>query len=28
MERYPRDMHGGDPWAKIEILENIYSPLF
>ena len=28
MLRYPRKMHGGVLWAKIEILENVFSPLF
>lgn len=28
MSRYPRKMHGGELWAKIEILENVLSPLF
>ncbi len=26
--KYPRKMHGGVLWAKIEILENVLSPLF
>ena len=26
--RYPREMHGGELWAKIEVLENDLSPLF
>lgn len=26
--RYPRTMHGGELWAKIEVLENAFSPLF
>ncbi len=28
MYRYPRNMHGGELWAKIEVLENVFSPLF
>lgn len=28
MPKYPRNMHGGDLWAKIEILEDALSPLF
>lgn len=28
MIKYPRRMHGGELWAKIEILENVYTPLF
>jgi len=28
MTRYPRNMHGGKLWAKIEVLENVISPLF
>ncbi len=28
MSKYPRNMHGGELWAKIEILENVSSPLF
>ncbi len=28
MPKYPRNMHGGNLWAKIEILENALSPLF
>jgi len=28
MLKYPRKMHGGELWAKIEILENVLSPLF
>ncbi len=28
MNRYPRKMHGGVLWAKIEILENVFTPLF
>jgi hypothetical protein len=28
MTRYPRNMHGGELWAKIEVLENVLSPLF
>ena len=26
--RYSRKMHGGELWAKIEVLENVLSPLF
>lgn len=28
MPKYPRRMHGGNLWAKIEILEDALSPLF
>ena len=28
MLKYPRTMHGGELWAKIEVLENVFSPLF
>lgn len=28
MLRYPRNMHGGELWAKIEVLENVFAPLF
>lgn len=28
MLRYSRKMHGGELWAKIEVLENVLSPLF
>lgn len=28
MLKYPRNMHGGELWAKIEVLENVLSPLF
>ncbi len=28
MLKYPRVMHGGELWAKIEVLENVFSPLF
>ncbi len=28
MPRYTRKMHGGELWAKIEVLENVVSPLF
>ena len=28
MPRYLRKMHGGEIWAKIEVLENVYTPLF
>lgn len=28
MLTYPRKMHGGELWAKIEVLENDVSPLF
>ena len=27
MLKYPRTMHGGELWAKIEVLENVFSPL-
>lgn len=27
MPRYSRKMHGGELWAKIEVLENVSSPL-
>lgn len=26
MLKYPRKMHGGDLWAKIEVLENVVTP--
>ena len=28
MLKYPRTMHGGELWAKIEVLENDFTPLF
>ena len=28
MLKYPRTMHGGELWAKIEVLENVLTPLF
>ena len=28
MLKYPRNMHGGELWAKIEVLENVLAPLF
>lgn len=28
MLKYSRKMHGGELWAKIEVLENAVSPLF
>ncbi len=28
MIRYPREMHGGELWAKIEILEDDVAPLY
>ena len=28
MLKYPRNMHGGELWAKIEVLENVFTPLF
>lgn len=28
MLKYPRTMHGGELWAKIEVLENVLAPLF
>lgn len=27
MLKYPRKMHGGELWAKIEVLENVITPL-
>lgn len=27
MLKYPRKMHGGELWAKIEVLENVRAPL-
>lgn len=27
MIKYPRKMHGGELWAKIEVLENVCTPL-
>lgn len=27
MLKYPRNMHGGELWAKIEVLENVQTPL-
>lgn len=27
MLKYPRNMHGGNLWAKIEVLENVLAPL-
>lgn len=27
MLKYPRRMHGGELWAKIEVLENVVAPL-
>ena len=27
MLKYPRKMHGGELWAKIEVLENVVTPL-
>ena len=27
MLKYPRCMHGGELWAKIEVLENVITPL-
>ena len=27
MLKYPRNMHGGELWAKIEVLENVAAPL-
>lgn len=27
MLKYPRNMHGGELWAKIEVLENVSAPL-
>ena len=28
MVKYPRRMHGGELWAKIEVLANDSTPLF
>ena len=28
MQKYPRNKHGGKLWAKIEVLENVITPLF
>ena len=28
MLKYPRNMHGGELWAKIEVLENVLDHLF
>ena len=28
MIRYLRKMHGGELWAIIEVLENVFTPLF
>lgn len=28
MLKYSRKMHDGELWAKIEVLENVLSPLF
>lgn len=27
MLKYPRSMHGGELWAKIEVFENVITPL-
>lgn len=27
MLKYPRNMYGGKLWAKIEVLENVDTPL-
>ena len=27
MLKYSRKMHGGELWAKIEVLENVITPL-
>lgn len=27
MLEYPRNMHGGELWAKIEVLKNVIAPL-
>ncbi len=27
MLKYQRNMHGGELWAKIEVLENVLTPL-
>ena len=26
--KYSRKMHGGELWATIEVLENVFTPLF
>ena len=26
--KYPRKLHGGELWAKIEVIENVFTPLF
>lgn len=28
MQSFPRRMHGGEIWAKIEVLEGDFTPLF
>jgi len=28
MQSFPRNMHGGEIWAKIEVLEGDSTPLF
>ena len=28
MPKFSRKMHGGELWAKIEVLENVFAPLF
>ncbi len=28
MIKYPRKMHGGELWAKIEVLANVLPPLY
>lgn len=28
MPKYSRKMNGGELWAKIEVLENVFAPLF
>lgn len=28
MLKYPRNMHGGELWSKIEVLADVITPLF
>lgn len=28
MLKYPRDMHSGVLWAKLKVLEQVFTPLF
>ena len=28
MLKYPRKMHGGELWAKIEVLEKVFAPIY